>query len=95
MTDDMTASIEFEHLNRQVFEGQIGTFTPGWMPEVRTLQAGQLLITPQRLLKPYVWDSQPDAKQKTGIDVPTERVIRTGRAEPGDRKQARHVHTAC
>jgi len=37
ITDDMTASIEFEHLNGQIFEGQIDYIYPELDPETRTL----------------------------------------------------------
>jgi Cu(I)/Ag(I) efflux system membrane fusion protein len=83
MTDDMTASIEFEHLNGQVFEGQIDYIYPELDAETRTLPVRLSVDNSAGLLKPNMFGTVSLTPNETrqALTVPTEAIIRTGRAE--------------
>jgi Cu(I)/Ag(I) efflux system membrane fusion protein len=83
MTDDMTASIEFEHLNGQVFEGQIDYIYPELDAETRTLPVRLSVDNSAGQLKPNMFGTVSLTPNETwqALTVPTEAIIRTGRAE--------------
>ncbi|WP_343032657.1 efflux RND transporter periplasmic adaptor subunit [Tritonibacter litoralis] len=83
ITDDMTASIEFEHLNGQVFEGQIDYIYPELDAETRTLPVRLSVDNTAGILKPNMFGTvslTPNETRKA-LTVPTEAIIRTGRSE--------------
>lgn len=83
MTDDMTATIEFEHLNGQLFEGQIDYIYPELDAETRTLPVRLSVDNSAGLLKPNMFGTVRLTPNETrvALTVPTEAIIRTGRAE--------------
>ena len=83
ITDDMTASIEFEHLNGQIFEGQIDYIYPELDPETRTLPVRLSVDNSAGLLRPNMFGTVTLTPNETrvALTVPTEAIIRTGRAE--------------
>lgn len=83
MTDDMTASVEFEHLNGLVFEGQIDYIYPELDAETRTLPVRLSVDNSDGLLKPNMFGTVRLTPNETrvALTVPTEAIIRTGRAE--------------
>lgn len=83
MTDDMTASIEFEHLNGQVFVGQIDYIYPELDAETRTLPVRLSVENASGLLKPNMFGTVRLTPNETrvALTVPTEAIIRTGRVE--------------
>lgn len=80
---DMRVEARFEHLPGTVFEGEIDYIYPELDAKTRTLPIRLRLDNPQLLLKPNMYGTvrmlPRDGRQ--GLTVPTEAVIRTGRAE--------------
>ena len=83
MTDDMTARVEFEHLNGRIFEGQIDYIYPELDAETRTLPVRLSVDNSDGLLKPNMFGTVRLTPNQTrvALTVPTEAIIRTGRAE--------------
>lgn len=83
MTDDMTATIRFEHLNGQVFEGVIDYIYPELDAETRTLPVRLKVDNAAGILKPNMFGNVTLTPNQTrqALTVPTEAIIRTGSAE--------------
>lgn len=83
MTDDMTASVQFEHLNGRVFEGQIDYIYPALDAKTRTLPVRLRIDNTEGLLKPNMFGTVSLSPNETrqALTVPTEAIIRTGGAE--------------
>lgn len=83
LTDDMKAVVEFEHLNGRVFEGQIDYIYPELDAATRTLPVRLRLDNSEGLLKPNMFGTVKLIPYQTrrAVTVPTEAIIRTGRAE--------------
>ncbi|MEM7529512.1 MAG: efflux RND transporter periplasmic adaptor subunit [Pseudomonadota bacterium] len=83
LTQDMTAEARFEHLPGRVFEGAIDYIFPELDPETRTLRVRLRFDNRDRLLRPNMFATVSLVPQATreAITVPSEAVIRTGRAE--------------
>ena len=83
LTDDMTATIRFEHMNGRVFEGTIDYVYPEIDATTRTLPVRLVIENSEGLLKPNMFASvslSPSASRQA-LTVPTEAIIRTGSAE--------------
>ncbi|MEL7464781.1 MAG: efflux RND transporter periplasmic adaptor subunit [Pseudomonadota bacterium] len=83
LSEDMTAVARFEHLPGRTFAGEIDYIFPELDPETRTLTVRLRFDNPDGLLKPNMFASVSLSPSETreAITVPTEAVIRTGRAE--------------
>ena len=83
MSDDMTAFVRFEHLNGQVFEGQVDYIYPELDAATRTLPVRLRVDNSERLLKPNMFGNVSLVPNETrqALTVPTEAIIRTGGAE--------------
>lgn len=83
MTDDMTATIRFEHLNGQVFEGVIDYIYSELDAETRTLPVRLKVDNAAGILKPNMFGNVTLTPNQTrqALTVPTEAIIRTGSAE--------------
>ncbi|PIB24557.1 efflux transporter periplasmic adaptor subunit [Amylibacter kogurei] len=83
MTDDMTAFVRFEHLNGQIFKGQVDYIYPELDAATRTLPVRLRVNNSKRLLKPNMFGNVSLVPNKTrqALTVPTEAIIRTGGAE--------------
>ena len=83
LTDDMTAVVEFEHLNGRIFEGRIEYIYPELEATTRTLPVRLRIDNSEGLLKPNMFGTVkliPNETRKA-VTVPTEAIIRTGGAE--------------
>ncbi|MEM9763660.1 MAG: efflux RND transporter periplasmic adaptor subunit, partial [Pseudomonadota bacterium] len=83
LTADMTAEARFEHLPGRVFEGAVDYIFPELDPETRTLRVRLRFENSEGLLKPNMFATvslKPSTTREV-ITVPSEAVIRTGRAE--------------
>jgi Cu(I)/Ag(I) efflux system membrane fusion protein len=83
MSDDMTAFVRFDHLNGQVFEGQIDYIYPALDAATRTLPVRLRVDNSEGLLKPNMFGNVSLVPNETrqALTVPTEAIIRTGGAE--------------
>lgn len=83
MTDDMSATIRFEHLNGQVFEGVIDYIYPELDAETRTLPVRLKVDNAAGILKPNMFGTVTLTPNETrqALTVPTEAIMRTGSAE--------------
>ena len=83
MTDDMTALVQFEHLNGRVFEGQVDYIYPELDAKTRTLPVRLRVENTEGLLKPNMFGTVSLSPNETrqALTVPTEAIIRTGGAE--------------
>lgn len=83
MTEDMTALVQFEHLNGRVFEGQIDYIYPELDAATRTLPVRLRVENTEGLLKPNMFGTVSLSPNETrqALTVPTEAIIRTGGAE--------------
>jgi Cu(I)/Ag(I) efflux system membrane fusion protein len=83
MSDNMTAFVRFEHLNGQVFEGQIDYIYPELDAATRTLPVRLRIDNSEGLLKPNMFGNVSLVPNETrqALSVPTEAIIRTGSAE--------------
>lgn len=83
LTADMKAEARFEHLPGRVFEGEIDYIFPELDPETRTLRVRLRFENSEGLLRPNMFATvslKPSTKREA-VTVPSEAVIRTGRAE--------------
>ena len=83
LTDDMTATIRFDHLNGRVFEGAIDYIYPEIDAKTRTLPVRLVIENSEGLLRPNMFANvslSPGASRQA-LTVPTEAIIRTGSAE--------------
>jgi Cu(I)/Ag(I) efflux system membrane fusion protein len=83
LTDDMTASIRFDHMNGRVFEGRVDYIYPELDAKTRTLPVRLVVDNAEGLLKPNMFATvalSPGASRQA-LTVPTEAIIRTGSAE--------------
>lgn len=83
LTEDMTAIASFDHLPGKIFEGTIEYFYPSLDASTRTLPVRLRFENAERLLKPNMFGkvSLIPQETRTAITVPSEAIIRTGRAE--------------
>lgn len=83
LTDDMTAMVEFEHLNGRIFEGRVEYIYPELEATTRTLPVRLRVDNYEGLLKPNMFGTVKLVPNETrrAVTVPTEAIIRTGRAE--------------
>lgn len=83
LSEDMTAIARFEHLPGRTFEGRIDYIYPELDPETRTLPVRLRFDNPDGVLKPNMFANVAlvPRSAREGITVPSEAVIRTGRAE--------------
>lgn len=83
MSDDMTASVRFEHLSGRVFEGQIDYIYSELDAATRTLPVRLRIHNVEGLLKPNMFGNVSLVPNETrqALTVPTEAIIRTGSAE--------------
>lgn len=83
ITPDMTAEARIEHLPGRVFAGQIDYIFPELDPETRTLQVRLRFDNADGLLRPNMFANVAlvPAERREALTVPSEAVIRTGRAE--------------
>jgi Cu(I)/Ag(I) efflux system membrane fusion protein len=83
LAPDMTALARFEHLPGRVFEGRIDYVYPELDPVTRTLPVRLVFDNAEGLLKPNMFGtvSLVPAATREAVTVPSEAVIRTGRAE--------------
>lgn len=83
ITPDMRAEARIEHLPGRVFAGEIDYIFPELDPETRTLRLRLRFDNAEGLLRPNMFANvtliPPQAR--TALTVPSEAVIRTGRAE--------------
>lgn len=83
LSDDMRAEARFDHLPGQVFTGEIDYIFPELDPETRTLRVRLRFDNDEGLLRPNMFAKVAlvpnEARQ--ALTVPSEAVIRTGRAE--------------
>jgi len=83
LTNVMTATIRFDHMNGRVFEGAIDYIYPEIDAKTRTLPVRLAIENSEGLLKPNMFASvslSPGASRQA-LTVPTEAIIRTGSAE--------------
>jgi Cu(I)/Ag(I) efflux system membrane fusion protein len=83
LTDDMTASIRFDHMNGRMFEGRVDYIYPELDAKTRTLPVRLVVDNAEGLLKPNMFATvalSPGASRQA-LTVPTEAIIRTGSAE--------------
>ncbi len=83
LSPDMNATARFEHLPGRVFEGGIDYIYPELDAETRTLPVRLKFDNTEGLLKPNMFGTVAltPAESREALTVPTEAVIRTGRAE--------------
>ncbi|MEO1470603.1 MAG: efflux RND transporter periplasmic adaptor subunit [Pseudomonadota bacterium] len=83
LTADMRAEARFEHLPGRLFQGEIDYIFPELDPETRTLRARLRFENGEGLLKPNMFAtvSLTPGTTREAVTVPSEAVIRTGRAE--------------
>ena len=83
LTEDKRASARFEHLPGRLFEGEIDYIYPELDATTRTLPIRLLFDNSDGVLRPNMFGSVTLVPQTTrqAITVPSEAVIRTGRAE--------------
>src|SRR6056297_1063827 len=83
LTPDMKAEARFDHLPGQVFTGTVEYIFPQLDPETRTLRARLRFDNTDGLFKPNMFArvSLLPAQARPALTVPSEAVIRTGRAE--------------
>ena len=83
LSDDMRAEARFDHLPGQVFSGEIDYIFPELDAETRTLRVRLRFDNDEGLLRPNMFAKVAlvpnEARQ--ALTVPSEAVIRTGRAE--------------
>ena len=83
LSSDMRAEARFDHLPGKVFTGQIDYIFPELDAETRTLRVRLRFDNEEGLLRPNMFAKAslvPDASRQA-LTVPSEAVIRTGRAE--------------
>lgn len=83
LSDNMTAVAQFEHLPGQSFEGRIDYIYPELDARTRTLPVRLRFDNSDGLLKPNMFGTvalTPD-QTRMAVTVPSEAIIRTGRAE--------------
>jgi Cu(I)/Ag(I) efflux system membrane fusion protein len=83
ISDDMRAEARFDHLPGQVFTGEIDYIFPELDAETRTLRVRLRFDNEKGLLRPNMFAKValvPDEARQV-LTVPSEAVIRTGRAE--------------
>lgn len=80
---DMQAEARFEHLPTQAFTGEIDYIFPELDPQTRTLRVRLRFDNTDGLLRPNMFASVSliPHKSRDALTVPSEAVIRTGRAE--------------
>ena len=83
LSNDMKAEAQFEHLPGQSFEGEVDYIFPELDPETRTLQVRLRFDNSDGRLRPNMFATVSLLPNETreAITVPSEAVIRTGRAE--------------
>lgn len=83
LTQDMTAIATFEHIPGRIFEGEIDYIYPSLDAETRTLPVRLRFDNADGMLKPNMFAtvSLLPRETRTAVTVPSEAVIRTGRAE--------------
>ncbi|MEM7530183.1 MAG: efflux RND transporter periplasmic adaptor subunit, partial [Pseudomonadota bacterium] len=83
VSPDMAAEARFEHLPGRVFEGAIDYIYPELDPQTRTLPIRLRFDNAEGLLRPNMFGSVTLVPRETreALTVPSEAVIRTGRAE--------------
>ena len=83
LTSEMVAEARFEHLPGRVFQGEIDYIFPELDPETRTLRVRLRYDNREGLLRPNMFANVTLTPRKTrsALTVPSEAVIRTGRAE--------------
>ena len=83
ITPGMTAKARMEHLPGEVFEGEIDYIFPELDPETRTLKLRLRFDTAAGRLRPNMFASVAlfPSEARQALTVPSEAVIRTGRAE--------------
>ncbi|MEO1194097.1 MAG: efflux RND transporter periplasmic adaptor subunit [Pseudomonadota bacterium] len=83
LTAEMRATARFEHLPGQIFEGAIDYIYPDLDPTTRTLPVRLRFDNREGLLKPNMFGrvTLVSPEERLAITVPSEAVIRTGRAE--------------
>lgn len=83
LSEDMTAEARFEHLPGRVFTGAIDYIYPQLDAKTRTLPVRLRFDNTDGLLKPNMFGAVSLIPMKTreALTVPSEAVIRTGRAE--------------
>ena len=83
LSADKKALARFEHLPGRVFEGEIDYIYPELDAETRTLPVRLRFDNSERLLRPNMFGTVtllPDSSREA-VTIPSEAVIRTGRAE--------------
>ena len=90
LSSDMRAEARFDHLPGQVFTGEIDYIFPELDTETRTLRVRLRFDNKDGLLRPNMFAnvSLIPAEVQEALTVPSEAVIRTGRAERVILKQA-------
>ncbi|MEQ9258286.1 MAG: efflux RND transporter periplasmic adaptor subunit [Roseovarius sp.] len=80
---NMRAEARFEHLPGRVFEGEIDYIFPELDPRTRTLRVRLRFDNAEGLLRPNMFATVAlvPAEARQALTVPSEAVIRTGRAE--------------
>lgn len=83
LSEDMTAIAEFEHLPGHRFEGEIDYIYPELDVETRTLSVRLRFDNHDRLLRPNMFGNVTlvPSERREALTVPSEALIRTGRAE--------------
>ena len=83
ITPDMRAEARIEHLPGRVFTGEIDYVFPELDPETRTLRLRLRFDNSEGLLRPNMFADVTliPAEARAALTVPSEAVIRTGRAE--------------
>src|SRR6056297_3088419 len=83
ITPDMRAEARIEHLPGRVFSGEIDYIFPELDPETRTLRLRLRFDNSEGLLRPNMFADVTliPAEARAALTVPSEAVIRTGRAE--------------
>jgi len=83
VTPDMRAEARFDHLPGQVFRGEIDYIFPELDAETRTLRVRLRFDNDKGLLRPNMFAKVAlvPGKTRQALTVPSEAVIRTGRAE--------------
>ena len=83
LSQDMRALARFEHLHGQVFEGEIDYIYPELDPVTRTLPVRLRFDNAEGLLRPNMFGtvSLIPGEAREALTVPSEAVIKTGRAE--------------
>jgi membrane fusion protein, copper/silver efflux system len=83
ITPDMRAEARIEHLPGRVFSGEIDYIFPELDPETRTLKLRLRFDNTEELLRPNMFANVVliPGQARAALTVPSEAVIRTGRAE--------------